>query len=86
VDDQLGAFDAVIGAEHQRLTKERPLQAVTCPNLRIPMTSLVLELQHEAMDPEVRVDALLRKAVVVATTLGIDDFRVWAGKAPRLCW
>jgi AbiTii len=39
------------------------------------MTSLVLELQHEAMDPEVRVDDLLRKAVVVATTLGIDDFR-----------
>ena len=44
------------------------------------MTSLVLELQHEAMDPKVRVDALLRKAVVVATTLGIDDFRVWAAK------
>jgi hypothetical protein len=44
------------------------------------MTSLVLELQHEAMDPEVRVDDLLRKAVVVATTLGIDDFRVWAAK------
>ena len=44
------------------------------------MTSLVLELQQEAMDPEVRVDALLRKAVVVATTLGIDDFRVWAEK------
>ena len=44
------------------------------------MTSLVLELQHEAMDPQVRVDDLLRKAVVVATTLGIDDFRVWAAK------
>jgi hypothetical protein len=44
------------------------------------MTSLVLELQHEAMDPKVRVDDLLRKAVVVATTLGIDDFRVWAAK------
>ena len=44
------------------------------------MTSLVLELQHEAMDPSVRVDDLLRKAVVVATTLGIDDFRVWAAK------
>jgi hypothetical protein len=42
------------------------------------MTSLVLELQHEAMDPDVRVDDLLRKAVAVATTLGIDDFRVWA--------
>jgi AbiTii len=44
------------------------------------MTSLVLELQHEAMDPSVRVDDLLRKAVVVATTLGIDDFRIWAAK------
>ena len=44
------------------------------------MTSLVLELQQEAKDPCVRVDNLLRKAVVVATTLGIDDFRVWAEK------
>lgn len=44
------------------------------------MTSFVLELQHEAMDPSVRVDDLLRKAVVVATTLGIDDFRAWAAK------
>jgi hypothetical protein len=44
------------------------------------MTSLVLELQHEATDPKVRVDDLLRKAVEVAITLGIDDFRVWAAK------
>jgi hypothetical protein len=44
------------------------------------MTSLALELQHEAMDSSVRVDDLLRKAVVVATTLGSDDFRVWAAK------
>ena len=44
------------------------------------MTSPVLELQHEAMDSSVRVDDLLRKAVVVATTLGSDDFRVWAAK------
>jgi hypothetical protein len=43
----------------------------------ISMTSL-LELQHEARDPSVRVDDLVRKAVEVATTLGIDDFRVWA--------
>jgi hypothetical protein len=42
------------------------------------MTSPVLELQHEARDPSVRVDDLLRKAAEVATTLGIDDFRVWA--------
>ena len=38
------------------------------------------ELQHEATDPSVRVDKLLRKAVTVATTLGSDDFRVWAAK------
>jgi hypothetical protein len=44
------------------------------------MTSPVLELQHEAMDSSVRVDDLLRKAVAVATTLGSDDFRVWAAK------
>lgn len=44
------------------------------------MTSLALELQQEATDPNVRVDDLLRKAVVVATTLGSDDFRVWAEK------
>ena len=44
------------------------------------MTSLVLELRHEATDPSVRVDKLLRKAVTVATTLGSDDFRVWAAK------
>ena len=44
------------------------------------MTSLVLELQQEARDPSVRVDNLLLKAVVVATTLGIDDFRAWAEK------
>ena len=42
------------------------------------MTSLFLELKHEALDPSVRVDDLLRKAVEVATTLGIDEFRVWA--------
>jgi hypothetical protein len=42
------------------------------------MTSPVLDLQHEAQDPSVRVDDLLRKAVKVATTLGSDEFRVWA--------
>jgi AbiTii len=42
------------------------------------MTSLVLDLQHAAKDPNVRLDDLLRQAVVVATTLGIDDFRAWA--------
>ena len=44
------------------------------------MTSPALELQHEAKDPNVRVDDLLRKAVAIATTLGADDFRVWAEK------
>jgi AbiTii len=44
------------------------------------MTSLVLELRHEAMDPRVRVDDLLQKAVVVATKLSIDDFQVWAAQ------
>jgi AbiTii len=50
------------------------------PNLQISMTNLVLELQREAADPQVRVDDLLRRAIEVATTLGIDDFRVWASK------
>lgn len=44
------------------------------------MTSLLQELQREAADPDVRVDDLLRNAVEVATTLGIEDFRVWATK------
>lgn len=42
------------------------------------MTSLVLELQREAMDPGVRVSDLLRRAVVVAAKLGIDEFQEWA--------
>ena len=44
------------------------------------MTFLLQELQREAADPDVRVDDLLRNAVEVATTLGIEDFRVWATK------
>lgn len=42
------------------------------------MTSLVLELQRDAMDPEVRVTDLLRRAVVVAVKLGIQEFQEWA--------
>ena len=42
------------------------------------MTSLVLELQREAMDPQARLSDILRKAVVVATKLGIDEFKSWA--------
>ncbi len=40
--------------------------------------SLVLELQHEAMNPNVRVADLLRKSLVVAAKLGIGDFSAWA--------
>ena len=42
------------------------------------MTSLVLELQRDAMDPEVRVSDLLRRAMVVAAKLGIGEFHEWA--------
>lgn len=40
--------------------------------------SLVLELQQEATNPNVRVTDLLRKSLVVAAKLGIDDFGAWA--------
>lgn len=42
------------------------------------MSSLVLELQREAMDPKARLSDILRKAVVVATKLGIEELRNWA--------
>ena len=42
------------------------------------MSSLVLELQQEAMNSSVAVSDLLRKAVVVATKLGIKEFKQWA--------
>jgi hypothetical protein len=42
------------------------------------MTSLVLELQQEALDPTVALPDLLRKALVVARKLGIQDFQAWA--------
>lgn len=41
------------------------------------MSSLVLELQHEAMDPQVNVTDLLRKALVVATKLDLNEFLTW---------
>lgn len=41
------------------------------------MGSLVHELQHEALQPEVLVATLLRKALVVASKLGMDEFRAW---------
>lgn len=42
------------------------------------MNSLVLDLQREAMNPQTRVTDLLRKAIVVASKLGIEDFNKWA--------
>ena len=39
--------------------------------------SLVEELQREALDPNVRVGDLLRKALVVATKLKLEEFRQW---------
>jgi hypothetical protein len=44
------------------------------------MPSLVLELQRDALDPNVRVSDLLRKAVVVATKLGVVELKEWAQK------
>jgi hypothetical protein len=42
------------------------------------MASLVLELQQEALDPTIALPDLLRKALVVARKLGIQDFQTWA--------
>ena len=41
------------------------------------MKSLVLELQREAMNPNSRLSDVLRKAMVVATKLKVQDLRVW---------
>ncbi len=42
------------------------------------MSSLVLELQHEALNPATDLADLLRKALVVAKKLNINDFQTWA--------
>ena len=42
------------------------------------MKSLVLELQREAMNPDSRLSDILRKALVVATKLKVDEFKIWA--------
>jgi AbiTii len=42
------------------------------------MPSLVEELQRDALEPSVDVSDLLRKALVVATKLKLDEFRQWA--------
>ncbi len=41
------------------------------------MSSIVLELQHESFDNTIRVSALLKKALVVATKLNLKDFVSW---------
>ena len=41
------------------------------------MSSLVLELQKDALDPSVKVSDLLRKALVVATKLNLSEFKNW---------
>ena len=42
------------------------------------MTNLVHELQQAALDEDTRVGALLRRALVVASKLGVEDFATWA--------
>ncbi len=41
------------------------------------MSSLVIELQQEALNPSSDLTDLLRKALVVARKLGIKDFQTW---------
>ena len=41
------------------------------------MGSLVLELQKEALDQSVSTLSLLRKSLVVATKLKLQDFKDW---------
>lgn len=41
------------------------------------MSSIVLELQRDALDPTVQITDLLRKAFTVARKLGIAEFRKW---------
>jgi hypothetical protein len=44
------------------------------------MGSLVLELQRDALNPEISVLVLLRKALVVARKLNIQEFQQWVEK------
>jgi hypothetical protein len=44
------------------------------------LAGLVLELQKDALDSSVPIAPLLRKALVVAKKLEIDDFRLWIEK------
>jgi hypothetical protein len=44
------------------------------------MTSIVLELQKEAMDKNIEISDLLRKALAVAIKLNITDFIIWVNQ------
>ena len=41
------------------------------------MSSIVIELQQEALDPDITITTLLRKALIVAKKLDIVDFEKW---------
>jgi hypothetical protein len=41
------------------------------------MSSIVLELQRDSLNPAVAVSDLLRKALLIATKLDIPDFKIW---------
>jgi AbiTii len=45
------------------------------------MTSLVNELQQSALDEQLAIEALLRKALVVTSKLGVEDFETWVERA-----
>jgi hypothetical protein len=49
-------------------------------------TKLVLELQRDALDSRVPVADLLRKALVVATKLGVKDLQAWVAKEMNGYW
>lgn len=42
------------------------------------MTNLILDMQKDAMYSQIKVSDLLRKTLVVATKLGIEDLKEWA--------
>lgn len=44
------------------------------------MTSIVVELQRDSLNPSVAVSDLLRKALLIATKLDIPEFKVWIEK------
>lgn len=44
------------------------------------MASLVIELQKEALDPNVKVSDLLRKALIVSKKLGVTEIEEWIKK------